>query len=691
MATTTRFKRWAAVLTVCAMTLQTAWPTVFTAPVTAQPATAQTAPELFVTEIHPDVDGADHYEFFEVYNNSNKPLALNDYTFLYRYTTGSTADKTFTFDDYTLAPQQTVVLWWNNTNKTLDEFNAKYGTSLSTSQVIEFDGFDGFSNSGDRGVVIRNKHHVEIASSIYLKADVGSGLGIHYKLAASGIAADKLYTKAAPTPGALHSGQIPAEPVMFPDEPINMAPTIAHTPITDGAVGTDLAVTARIDNAEQSTGLDTVQAAVYYRTVSQAVYASAPLTAALDSQYSGVIPKSALQEQELLYYIQAKDSVHTVTTDTYTVRMDLGAIDYNRMPHFLVTEVVPDSTNVNSADGYEFIEIYNNTNRDLNFKDYKLQYRYTDSGPEADVIWAGVPEELVVPSRGTLVFWVINGKNDTKTVADFNANYGSSLTENVDIVRVYSAGMANSGKRGLVVATNTRTELSAAYYETDEETKPDKGIFYKYPVDGGTTMIKYSAGLLPATPGVVSDEQVPPVTVKLTADTQKPTVTDITGQATVDQANDVDIVAEAKDDQSVKTVAFYFRSNADTAYTKRYLAESFADGFYHYKLYSPDLIGKSYYEYYFVVSDGTHEVTSETYRIQVTGGPDRSALRLNVADGGFVSGTYVLKATGEHAPAEELELSIDGTAITEDTYAALENGAYSPSRRRASTSTSRTV
>ena len=30
---------------------------------------------------------------------------------------------------------------------------------------------------------------------------------------------------------------------------------------------------------------------------------------------------------------------------------------------FLVTEVVPDSTNVGGADGYEFIEIYNNTNQ----------------------------------------------------------------------------------------------------------------------------------------------------------------------------------------------------------------------------------------------------------------------------------------------------------------------------------------
>ena len=42
------------------------------------------------------------------------------------------------------------------------------------------------------------------------------------------------------------------------------------------------------------------------------------------------------------------------------------------MPPLLVTEVVPDSTNVGGADGYEFIEIYNNTNQPIIFSDYKI-------------------------------------------------------------------------------------------------------------------------------------------------------------------------------------------------------------------------------------------------------------------------------------------------------------------------------
>ena len=44
-------------------------------------------PPLLITEISPDSAGSDYYEFFEVYNNTNQPLSLNNYTFylcLYR-------------------------------------------------------------------------------------------------------------------------------------------------------------------------------------------------------------------------------------------------------------------------------------------------------------------------------------------------------------------------------------------------------------------------------------------------------------------------------------------------------------------------------------------------------------------------------------------------------------------------------
>ena len=70
---------------------------------------------------------------------------------------------------------------------------------------------------------------------------------------------------------------------------------------------------------------------------------------------------------------------------------------------------MPDSTNVGGADGYEFIEIYNNTNQPINFNDYKIQYRY-GTDPETDVIWDSVPDEFIDPFKRNGVFWIINDK-----------------------------------------------------------------------------------------------------------------------------------------------------------------------------------------------------------------------------------------------------------------------------------------
>ena len=55
-------------------------------------------PHLLITEISPNSKGStDYYEFFEVYNNSNQPILLNNYTFHYQYTDGSMQTRPFPF------------------------------------------------------------------------------------------------------------------------------------------------------------------------------------------------------------------------------------------------------------------------------------------------------------------------------------------------------------------------------------------------------------------------------------------------------------------------------------------------------------------------------------------------------------------------------------------------------------------
>ncbi|MBP3963430.1 S-layer homology domain-containing protein [Paenibacillus lignilyticus] len=956
-----RYKRWIASLLLASLLTSL----ISSAGSTAA-ADANTVPELFVSEIHPDVSGTDDYEFFEVYNNSNKTLRLNDYTFLYRYPT-STPDIPFTFGEKSLAPEQVMVFWYNNTGKTLADFNTKYGVSLDAGQIVEVagTGFSGFHNTNDRTVAIKNNQGVEISKSGYTAAtDIAAGLGDHFKLPASGTQTDKFATKSAPTPGTLAAEQIPSVHYEFPGIPVNEAPIIDHTPVTHGTSSEDLTITAQITdvddtptaalfyknksdadyasvpmgntsgtavftavipkaaltsaelqyyiqasdsihtiksavntvaieqqnfdfskvpvllitelvpdttnvagvdsdayefvelynnttrpislkdyqliyrytnsstpdavwslpasavipplsssvfwimngvntdltaddfNANYKTALventnlfkidggggmanggmrkiivaskagkeiaeayyanaqtdvdkgifyqyptdgtnrmslksaavnaatpgsaesellpaqpapavnqlpviehvppatgsidndltilatiadpdnQTLSATLYYRVGAAVDYQSAAMTTGEDSQFSATIPKEALTDTALQYYIQASDGVDTVKSSTFTVSIELGNVDFNKLPPLMVTEIVPDSTNVGTGDGYEFVEVYNNTDQTINFKNYKIQYRYTDSGPDADVIWPTASEELLIPSKKTMVFWVINSQNKQSTVADFNKLYGTNLVEGTDIVKMYSDGMANGGKRGIVVASNTKTEISAVYYDNDEETVANKGIFYKYSPAGSTQMMKYSAGTEAATPGKVAPVQVPIIPVKQPADTTNPTFNDLTGITEIDKAKNLQITAEAQDENKVKSVALYYKSNLDSAYTKRYLEESFADTLYHYTIYSPELIGRNYLEYYYVISDGKNEVTSEKYRVNVTGNSDHSSLRLNVKDGEILAGTKVLKGTSESAPASSLHLSVDQTEVTNGTYAAVEQDAY---------------
>nr|WP_306813067.1 S-layer homology domain-containing protein [Paenibacillus soyae] len=392
--------------------------------------------------------------------------------------------------------------------------------------------------------------------------------------------------------------------------------------------------------------------------------------------FKALVPASALVEETLYYYIEAADQAGKTKSETQTVQIELGDFDPQSAPPLLVTEIVPDSANVGSGDGYEFVEVYNNTDKPMNLKDYRIKYRYTDSGPSADVIWPTSTEDVVIPSKQSVVFWVINAYNTASTAADFNTNYGTSLEEGVNLFRMFSDGMANGGKRGIVVATNSGIEVSTVYYDNDEETKANKGIFYRYPVDGTANMIKYSAGLEAATPGAVASQQVPAVPVTVAADSVNPEVTDLTAATEVDQTNNFDIVADAADDMQVKTVLLYYKDDKESSYTKRYLTQSYNDSLFRQTIFSPQLIGRKYIEYYFEVSDGTNAVATMPKRVAILGGPEQADLRLNVKEGEVLAGSKIIRGTGAGVPWSELTMSIGGDELTTGTYSALESGAY---------------
>lgn len=342
----------------------------------------------------------------------------------------------------------------------------------------------------------------------------------------------------------------------------------------------------------------------------------------------------------------------------------------NELPPLLITEMVPDSTNIGSADGYEFIEVYNNTNQPIDFKDYMLIYRYPGKKDD-DVYWKPYTN-VVIPPQGTVVFWGMTGPNENTPVEDFNANYGTNLIEHVDIVRI-PGGLHNSRDRMVVVATNTGHELVTAGYNNGvDDTNPDMGITYRYPEPGRTEMIKISGGTEPATPGTVEAGQVPDEPLVVEQDSIPPVVTDRTAAIHADATKPIAIEVQAEDDQLVRTLTLHYKGSEDTTYKEVSLRFD-ADGLYRYAIPLAEWIGNHAVSYYYTASDGTNVTTSGPYQIAIL--QQDASPRLNVTDGQFVSGeTQLIGSAGEVSP-DSLQLKIDGQVVRE-TEKALERPAY---------------
>ncbi|WP_141430613.1 metallophosphoesterase [Bacillus sp. 03113] len=379
-----------------------------------------------------------------------------------------------------------------------------------------------------------------------------------------------------------------------------------------------------------------------------------------------------------LDYIDASNGTNTTKTSEHTVTKSNPNVDFSKLPIFLVTEIVPDSTNTGGVDGYEFIEVYNNTDKSINFKDYKLMYR-NGAQSTTDVIWPSVPDDLFIKSKDTLVFWIINDKNVEKTVADFNKNYGTSLVEKQNIVRVYNASMANTGMHGLVVADNTKKEISVSYYNDQEgvdDTQRNKGILFQISQNGSTISSKVSAGVENGTPGKVDAYQVPTQSVHMEEDLRKPTLENLTTQTEVKEAEDFKLTVDAQDDKAVKTVRVFYKVNDTSDYKSEILQQDYNTMFYHYTVYSPEIIGKDYIEYFFVVSDGQNETKSNTYKVKVTNVRNMESLRVNVIDNQILAGKAVITGTSNDESADMIELLIDDQRVATKTYKTFENTSY---------------
>jgi hypothetical protein len=639
----------------------------------------QKNPKLLITELVPNsanIGKSDGYEFIEIYNNSNQPISLQDYQMIYRYpASDNKADVIWKFDDNKTIPAQSSLVVWikngSNEEKTIADFNNIYNSAISEDKMTTIHS-DGMANTAERTIIIADQFNNEISSARYVKEDVVENKGIQYKVFNHQPQLVNIGLSNPANPEKILEGQVPAEPVQVNHD--NQPPVITHTPVTEGKWQEDIKIEANVSDNEE-----VVSVVLSYRFQENGEYKSIPmeLINAETNTYSAIISKESILTNEVFYKIQAFDGTQTAETAEQKITIESESFDMQKLPPLLITELVPDSTNVNGLDGYEFIEIYNNSSKDIHLKDYKLHYRYPMDGPEADLVWGAEKEDIILPSGKTMVFWIINKGNQDKTVADFNTHYGTQLVENENIAKIYSNGMSNTNHNGIAIATNTGHDIVVAYYNDEpnvKDTAADKGILYTFPKDGSLNMKKYSSAKENATPGQVAPVQVPNQPVILPEDNEKPAFEDLTTQKQVSEYENIQLLFDAKDNQQVKTVRLFYKHNEAAEYKAVDLIQDFNDNLYHYTIYSPELIGKTFIEYYLIISDGTNDVTTEKQKISIIQEEKQQGIRLNVTDETILNKTAVIKASSNGITSTTIE--IDSKDVTAETKPALEDQAY---------------
>lgn len=166
-------------------------------------------------------------------------------------------------------------------------------------------------------------------------------------------------------------------------------------------------------------------------------------------------------------------------------------------PELLITEIMPMA--ISGEDPFEYIELYNNTDRNIDLKGYKFLY------PEIDI-----NVSKVIPPRGIIVICT----RGTTSLQSFNAFYGKSITSDKFMNLSSTRNLLDEASKQYVFLSNDDDNLItfASYGTGDFELK--RSIGYKYP-SNGLEMTKYALKQEP-TPGEINPNQVPNINVAVT-------------------------------------------------------------------------------------------------------------------------------------------------------------------------------
>lgn len=437
----------------------------------------------------------------------------------------------------------------------------------------------------------------------------------------------------------------------------------------------DITISAQVTD---DTNVESVK--LYYKQAPELPYISINMTKEEDSNiYTAKLDHNNIWTRSISWYIEANDGSNKSKTDEMTTAIEQKC-DTNKQPPLLITEVMSNTnySKTKKSDGMDFIEIYNNSSKAINFGYYKIFYVYpTKTEP---LTWTpSKPDVFIAPGK-SLVVWV---DDNNYSVDAFNKYYKTNLKENEDIVRVNYSGMHEKDYRKIIIGHKINKPVCQVDFNTDNKSdctpNPETTVNYRYPKDKQTMEMKVSTKELAPTPGKVYDWQIPASPTSHTGydsiaeTTAAPVINQITNASTIDEGKEFEVCTDCTDNTGIVGLGLNYRISGEKDFTRINFSSKSSDGHYYATLPSDKIVAKDYIEYYIEASNLYQISKTEIRKVNVNRHDSNDALGLNIHDGQVLSGSNDIIVSSKTQP-NKATITIDGQSI--DTKPSLNTGAY---------------
>lgn len=524
--------------------------------------------------------GEEAFEYVEVYNNSSETVNLSDY-YVYRENYNSGTNYKWPLPSQELKPWKTVVLRGMKSKSApdLSVFNEAYGINLSAEEaaVLDQTGGGNLPNTGTYTYSLKRSSNDEtVTSARYNDAainntEAGDNLdntSVIYQYNPDNVMMTKMGVKQTPTPGTVLPGQVP-----FPTaDDVSELPVISYEPAVSESTPQDVAITADVESDSELES-----ATLYYKGSNASIYKASEMTvepAGTDEfTISGIIPAEVLTTDQTIEYFFAveNEAGFSQSPAAFGETYSFDVYYDGEAPYLLITEIVFNSPNVdgNDVSAWEYIELYNNSNKVLSLQDYYIDY--ADLSGATKSTWTFKDDVRMQPGQ-TLVLRQ-EPVDDNGTVAKFNTAYkltGAAVLDEDDFAEYTGSGnLVNADARVTSIMTKSGVKIvSAAYNESDDGNGPDNlnetSVTYM-PNYEGNEMIK-SGVKVTATPGALLAGQAPAAPVEL-ADNYLPPVIEHTRVAASTTVKDLVIPAVITEETVLTDAKLYYKTDLTADYT----------------------------------------------------------------------------------------------------------------------------